>query len=329
MNNVEHNKIIKHYRTLSQQFMLDKPINKKLVEFHINALYRNISSTAPKIKYVSNPKQANKYAAICQLKQSDASIGRFTNRFTFNQLATQLSYLISPNAKYESFHRSLGRAVDLRPNYAYASNSQYFFWLELIEKLIMNHQLMSLPIEEKIYNLYYIFKHISYCLFYNDTVIVSENPETITFNENTVHSIKDAAIIYDSSFKLYVYKGNVLNREMFAIIKPNSISKFYFNRISDRRLLDLCLDVKGREWLFSMFNRECIDYDQNYGRLWQVALKYYNIAYLEVVNGSPEPDGTYKTYWLRVPGETTRSINAVAWTYGMTSIQYLNLVKRT
>lgn len=42
----------------------------------------------------------------------------------------------------------------------------------------------------------------------------------------------------------------------------------------------------------------------------------------EVVNKSPEPDGSYKTYYLKTP-PTARTIEeAVAWTFGMTAEEY-------
>lgn len=54
-----------------------------------------------------------------------------------------------------------------------------------------------------------------------------------------------------------------------------------------------------------------------------------NFCVVEVVNGTPEPDGTYRTYFLRVPPTMRTATEAVAWTYGLTEKQYKNLVVRT
>ena len=43
---------------------------------------------------------------------------------------------------------------------------------------------------------------------------------------------------------------------------------------------------------------------------------------VEVVNSTPEPDGTWKTYFLRVPPTTTTATAAVAWTFGMAEAAY-------
>jgi hypothetical protein len=53
------------------------------------------------------------------------------------------------------------------------------------------------------------------------------------------------------------------------------------------------------------------------------------IAVVSVVNGSKEPDGTYRRYVLSVPPEMQTACQAVAWTYGLTEQQYAKLRVRT
>ena len=43
---------------------------------------------------------------------------------------------------------------------------------------------------------------------------------------------------------------------------------------------------------------------------------------VEVVNSTPEPDGTRKTYFLRVPPTTRTAREAVAWTFGLRADAY-------
>jgi hypothetical protein len=44
-----------------------------------------------------------------------------------------------------------------------------------------------------------------------------------------------------------------------------------------------------------------------------------------VVNGSPEPDGTFRTYFLRVPPTVRTAREGVAWTFELTEHDYLPL----
>ncbi len=46
---------------------------------------------------------------------------------------------------------------------------------------------------------------------------------------------------------------------------------------------------------------------------------------VEVVNASPEPDGTFRTYFLRVPPRTATAKAGVAWTFGLTEEEYAPL----
>ena len=52
-------------------------------------------------------------------------------------------------------------------------------------------------------------------------------------------------------------------------------------------------------------------------------------AAVEVRNGTAEPDGTHKTYFLRVPSQMRTAREAVAWTYGLMAEEYARLGKRT
>lgn len=46
------------------------------------------------------------------------------------------------------------------------------------------------------------------------------------------------------------------------------------------------------------------------------------VVVVKVTNATPEPDGTYKFYFLRVPPHMTSARTAVAWTFNMNSDEY-------
>jgi hypothetical protein len=43
---------------------------------------------------------------------------------------------------------------------------------------------------------------------------------------------------------------------------------------------------------------------------------------VEVINATPEPDGSRKRYWLRVPPYMRTAREAVAWTFGLSGKEY-------
>lgn len=51
------------------------------------------------------------------------------------------------------------------------------------------------------------------------------------------------------------------------------------------------------------------------------------ILVVRVMNSTPEPDGTIKEYFLRVPPTMQRARQAVAWTFGLTEEEYQPLVE--
>jgi hypothetical protein len=62
------------------------------------------------------------------------------------------------------------------------------------------------------------------------------------------------------------------------------------------------------------------------GTLWSIPTAQYvtrePILLVEVRNSSPEPDGSHKRYFLRVPPTMQTAREAVAWTFGMDADEY-------
>lgn len=54
------------------------------------------------------------------------------------------------------------------------------------------------------------------------------------------------------------------------------------------------------------------------GTLWRAGA----IWAVEVVNGTAEPDGSRRSFFLRVPPSTKRAREGVAWTYGLRARDY-------
>ena len=78
-------------------------------------------------------------------------------------------------------------------------------------------------------------------------------------------------------------------------------------------------------------------HEDRFGKLWRRELGANEEPYcaVEVLNGSLEPDGTRRTYFLAVPERDDRrkpirtACAAVAWTYGLTPKEYRALEIRT
>ncbi|MGW2425274.1 DUF6745 domain-containing protein [Streptomyces sp. NPDC001709] len=62
------------------------------------------------------------------------------------------------------------------------------------------------------------------------------------------------------------------------------------------------------------------------GTLWRIDLVGDEpVVMVEVLNSTPEPDGSHRTYWLRVPPATRTARQGVAWTFGLDAAAYAPL----
>ena len=62
--------------------------------------------------------------------------------------------------------------------------------------------------------------------------------------------------------------------------------------------------------------------------LWRLRMdRDEDLVMVEVVNATPEPDGSRATYWLRVPPDMGSAHAAVAWTFGLNEGNYRPLAE--
>lgn len=67
---------------------------------------------------------------------------------------------------------------------------------------------------------------------------------------------------------------------------------------------------------------ELVHFD-DYGKLWRALIPGDEpLVMVEVVNSTPEPDGTFKDYFLRVPPTVRTAREAVAWTFDVEPVEY-------
>lgn len=82
------------------------------------------------------------------------------------------------------------------------------------------------------------------------------------------------------------------------------------------------LEHYGYDRYLTESGAEPINKDET-GILWRIALAGdEDVVMVEVVNSTPEPDGTSRTYWLRVPPGTRTAKAGVAWTFGLDPGEY-------
>ena len=168
---------------------------------------------------------------------------------------------------------------------------------------------------------------------YEDYCLVSERPEVVQMEESgrrsipvsagrstipilRLHGEAGQAIRYRDGNGLYALHGivvpeNIVTRDYTSMDALNceniEVRRVMIDRLGYDAFLEGAERVESDEW----------------GTLWRVPLaEDEDLSIVEVLNSSPEPDGSYKSYHLRVPPTVDSVRGAIAWTFNMNEKEY-------
>jgi Domain of unknown function (DUF6745) len=156
---------------------------------------------------------------------------------------------------------------------------------------------------------------------YEDLVIVSERPLELHRDElGRLHRGDGPALVFSGGFELHAWRGMPMPAG-FAV----SLGTLSPERIAGEENAELrrvMLECYGFDRYLADTGATPLGRDQA-GVLWRIDLPGDEpVVMVEVVNATAEPDGTRRTYWLRVPPDTRTAREGVAWTFGLTAGQY-------
>lgn len=150
---------------------------------------------------------------------------------------------------------------------------------------------------------------------------VSERPSEIhRDNRGRLHQETGMCIRFPDGWGLYAWNGILVPADVIELDEPISLERIEAEpNVEVRRVLieRFGLDNYLREG-------KCIKiHHDETGTLYRMDLRGDEpIMVVQVVNSSPEPDGTFKEYFLRVPPNTVRARQGIAWTFGLSEDEY-------
>lgn len=154
-----------------------------------------------------------------------------------------------------------------------------------------------------------------------DICWISERPRRMQFDaDNRLHSADGPAIEYPDGWGMYFWNGMQVSENIIRRLQTPSVEDIEHQpNTAIRRAM---LERYGEARYIEERGAQVIHADA-YGILYRCDFRYGEpLVMVRVVNRTPEPDGSYKHYWLRVPPTMRTAHEAVAWTFGLTPEQY-------
>lgn len=157
---------------------------------------------------------------------------------------------------------------------------------------------------------------------YEKAVVIAERPVELHRDEAGRLDRGDGpALAFPDGFALYAWRGMPVPAaflDQLGGLTPDRI-----RAEENAELRRVMLEHYGYERYLDESGAQPVHRDET-GVLWRIDLVDDEpVAMVEVVNSTPEPDGTSRTYWLRVPPRTRTAREGVAWTFGLDAETYV------
>ena len=161
---------------------------------------------------------------------------------------------------------------------------------------------------------------------FEKAVVICERPVELHRDEaGRLDRGEGPALAFSDGFALHAWRGMPVPaaflREL-AALTPERI-----RTEENAELRRVMLEYYGYDRYLDESGAQPVHRDET-GMLWRIALTDdEDVVMVEVLNSTPEPDGTHRTYWLRVPPTTRTAREGVAWTFGLAEEAYEPLLQ--
>ncbi|WUI01872.1 hypothetical protein OHR68_08695 [Spirillospora sp. NBC_00431] len=156
---------------------------------------------------------------------------------------------------------------------------------------------------------------------YERLVILSERPAELHRDEpGRLHRGDGPALAYPDGFALHAWRGMPIPPDFVESLTGLTAARISAEENAELRRV--MLEIFGYDRYLAETGARPLHRDET-GVLWSIDLPGDEpVVMVEVVNSTPEPDGTHRTYYLRVPPGTRTARAGVAWTFGVDEADY-------
>ena len=206
-----------------------------------------------------------------------------------------------------------------------------FMWSTMISERIVLiailHEILGFEMETSAQQLT-LARHCGLVIAQQGVCRLCDRPVEINRDDRGwLHGEGRAALRYRNGVELHFWHGVEMAPEI-SRADPDSITCLDITKqhtMVNRRILIERLGVER-----FVRRHATLMHEDDTGRLWAASFHRSRPewAAVEVVNGTPEPDGSFRHYFLQVPPELETARAAVAWTFGLPPEAY-NVAVRT
>ncbi|MEV0196231.1 DUF6745 domain-containing protein [Nonomuraea sp. NPDC050691] len=156
---------------------------------------------------------------------------------------------------------------------------------------------------------------------YERVVLMCERPARHHRDElGRLHRADGPALEFPDGFALHAWRGMPVPAGFSATMATLDADRIRGEENAELRRV--MLEHYGYDRYIAESGAQPVHRDET-GVLWRVDLAGDEpLTMVEVVNSTPEPDGTSRTYFLRVPPWVTRARQGVAWTFDLAEAGY-------
>jgi hypothetical protein len=140
------------------------------------------------------------------------------------------------------------------------------------------------------------------------------------WGSHRLHRDDGPAVAWPDGWGVWSVHGVRVTRQV--VEAPQTLTVEQIRNETNQEVRRVMLDRFGPDRFLRESGAELVHEDEC-GRLWRTEIPDDEaICMVAVLNSTPEPDGSVKTYWLRVPPSISRAREGIAWTFEIPESEY-------
>ncbi len=137
---------------------------------------------------------------------------------------------------------------------------------------------------------------------------------------NRVHREDGSAVEYGDGWGPFLWHGTIVPRN--AVMTPTTITVQQIEAERNAEVKRVLIERMGPAKYVELSGAVEVSRDRFGILLRKEVAGEEPIVVVRVINSTPEPDGQFKIYWLRVPPNIQTAKGGIAWSFGMLESEY-------